>query len=140
MSNWFPIGQYLFQESERDCAIPVFGELSGFSRLEILEKFPQAKDGQVSVVEWEEWLRSLGFIVNRYQPDECFTLPCAHLVERAPNVCHWIYQDARGVFDPDPSFQFMPANDPRMLNLSCYSRKILTVSVAIRSEVDASSD
>jgi hypothetical protein len=129
MSDWLPVGQYLFQESERDCAIPVFGELSGRSRAAILEKFPQAAGGEVKVVEWEEWLRSLGFHVNRYQPDEPFTLPCAHLVERAPNVFHWIYQDARGVFDPDPSFRFMPADDPRMLNLSCYSRKILTISV-----------
>jgi len=129
MNDRFPIGQYLFQESEKDCAIAVFGELSGASRLAILDKFPQAKDGQVSVVEWENWLRSLGFVVIRYQPGEPFTLPCAHLVERAPDVHHWIYQDTRGVFDPDPSFRFMPPDDPRMLNLSCYSRKILTVSV-----------
>jgi hypothetical protein len=32
MINWFPVGQYLAQESENDCAIPVFGEISGFSR------------------------------------------------------------------------------------------------------------
>ena len=140
MSNCLPVGQYLFQESERDCAIPVFGELSGCSRAVILERFPQAVDGEVKVVEWEDWLRSLGFNVTRYQPDESFTVPCAHLVERAPGVFHWIYQDARGVFDPDPSFRFMPADDPRMLNLSCYSRKILTVSVTAGLEVTASSD
>jgi hypothetical protein len=86
MSNRLSISQYLFQESERDCAIPVFGELSGCSRAAILERFPQAVDGEVKVVEWEEWLRSLGFNVSRYQPDESFTLPCAHLVERAPGL------------------------------------------------------
>jgi hypothetical protein len=91
MSVWLPIDQYLFQESEKDCAIPVFGELSGRSRAAILERFPQAVDGEVKVVDWEEWLRSLGFNVNRYQPDESPTLPCAHLVERAPDVFHWIY-------------------------------------------------
>jgi hypothetical protein len=139
MKDWLPIGQYLFQETEWDCAIPVFGELSGRSRAAILERFPQAVDGEVKVVEWEEWLQSLGFNVNRYQPDESFTLPCAHLVERAPGVFHWIYQDARGVFDPDPSFRFMPADDPRMLNLSCYSRKILTVSVTAGPGVNPSS-
>jgi hypothetical protein len=137
MSDWLPVGQYLFQESERDCAIPVFGELSGRSRAAILERFPHAVNGEVKVVEWEEWLRSLGFNVTRYQPDESFTLPCAHLVERGQDAYHWIYQDARGVFDPDPSFRFMPADDPKMLSLSCYSRKILTVSVTARSDVNA---
>jgi|SRR6185312_9949482 len=105
MTGWPPIGQYLFQESERGCAIPVFGELSGRSRAAILERFPQAVNGEVKVVEWEEWLRSLGFNVTRYQPDKSFTLPCAHLVERGQNAYHWIYQDSRGVFDPDPSFR-----------------------------------
>lgn len=138
MSDWFPVAQYLFQESERDCAIPVFGELSGRSRAAILERFPHAVNGEVKVVEWEEWLRSLGF--TRYQPDEPFTLPCAHLVERGEDAYHWIYQDARGVFDPDPSFRFMPADHPQMLNLSCYSRKFLTVSVTAGTAGNASSN
>jgi hypothetical protein len=121
--------QSLRQEHERDCGVHVFAKLAGVSTGELLRELPEAING-VTVNTWEEWLRRKGLRVARYQPNEEYSLPCGHLVERAPNYYHWLYRDEDGVQDPDPSFQFMPPNDPRMLNLACYAGLILTISVA----------
>jgi hypothetical protein len=129
--NTFQTFQSLRQESERDCGVPVFGKLAGVSRQEVLRDLPQAVNG-ITVSQWEDWLRGKDLEVTRYSENEAYTLPCAHLMARAPENFHWIYQDDSGVLDPDPAFQFMPPNHPKMLDLSCYAARVLTISVKPR--------
>jgi hypothetical protein len=129
MTFKFPVPQYLRQQGAMGCGVAVFAELTGLSRAEILRDRPRAEEHGLSVKEWEEYLRENGFIVRQYQPEESYPLPCAHLVD-AGGGCHWIFQDERGVFDPSAAFQYMPADDPRMLNLSVYKARILTIAVA----------
>jgi hypothetical protein len=115
-----------------DCGLYVFAELTGLSRAEILQDRPKAETG-ITVEEWEAYLRAKGYIVRRYQPDEPYPLPCAHLVDTGGGY-HWIFQTDRGVFDPSPVFRYMSADDVRMLSFSAYAARILTIAVTRSSE------
>jgi hypothetical protein len=128
MTFKFPVPQYLRQQGAMGCGVAVFAELAGLSREEILRDRPRAEEHGLTVEEWEEYLRGKGLIVRRYQSDEHHPLPCAHLVHSGSGCPHWIFQSERGVFDPDPSYQYMPADDPRMLNFSGKTR-ILAIAV-----------
>jgi hypothetical protein len=128
MTFKFPVPQYLRQQGAMGCGVSVFAELTGLSRAEILHDRPQGEEDGLTVREWEEYLSTKRCFVRQYRPDEPYPLPCAHLVH-AGGGCHWIFQDERGVFDPSPSFQYMPADDPRMLNFSVYVARILTIAV-----------
>lgn len=125
---YFPVPQGLRQEGDRDCSVPVFAQLAGISREDLLTEMPLAGEGEVAVHEWEEWLGRRGLLVTRYKPSEEYTLPCAHLVF-VGGMPNWIYQDKTGVHDPDPNRQYFAANDPRMLALSFYDERRLTISV-----------
>jgi hypothetical protein len=62
-------------------------------------------------------------------------VPCAHLVgptnPRTTTHFHWVFRDAEGdVNDPHPSVAAMPADDPRMRELSLYGTKVLTISIS----------
>jgi hypothetical protein len=129
MVDWFNNFQSLRQEKEGDCGVCVFGKLAGIEREEILRDLPGADEAKVTVDQWEDWLRSKGFDVTRYPPDEKPQLPCAHLVQRGQYASHWIYQDERGIHDPDPSFAAMPPDHPDMLDFSAYMRKLLSISI-----------
>jgi hypothetical protein len=122
------MSQKLRQEGEADCSVPVFRELAGISREELLRELPHAVGARVTVQQWEEWLYSKGRKPVRHQNDEPYTLPCAHLVEWAGRP-HWIYQDQTGVHDPNPAFTCMPEDDSRLLTFEVYKQRILTISV-----------
>ena len=122
-----PVPQRLRQYGDMDCGLSVFAELTGISREQILLDKPCAAVG-LTIDQWEEYFRSKGFGVTRYQSDESYPLPCAHLVNTGSSF-HWIYQSSEGVFDPSPAFQYMPADDPRMLTFSVYLRRILAICV-----------
>jgi len=115
-----------FQEGESDCSVPVFGELTGLSREELLREMPNAVEGRVTVLQWESWLRSKGLKVDRHQRDEEYTLPCAHLLLWAGRP-HWIYEDETGVHEPNPAFMCVPPDDPIML--SHVRKREFTISV-----------
>jgi hypothetical protein len=121
--------QSLRQEGERDCSLPVFGKLTGASRVEILRDLPEAAEGKVSVRQWEEWLKNRNVGVTRYDGrDGHYEVPCAHLVQ--PHSPHWIYEDEIGVLDPSDCFRSMPPDDPRMRDWDAtYGGRILTISV-----------
>ena len=105
--------QSLGQQSERDCSIPVFGKLAGVSREKILRDFPDAAEGKVTDVQWEDWLKSQNLEVTRHDGcDEHYDIPCAHLVQ--PHSPHWIYDDENGVLDPSSAFRHMSPEDPQM--------------------------
>lgn len=129
-----PKQQRLQQTSDRDCSVPVFAALTGLSDDEIRRDLPNAALGQVSVSEWMAWLHEKGR--NPLKRDGCLTdfLPCAHLVAthepRDRSDFHWIYRDSDGdVHDPSPVVAAMPADDPRMKNLTDYHHCELTLSV-----------
>jgi hypothetical protein len=115
-----------------DCGLHVFAELTGLSRAEILHDRPNAENG-LTVEEWEAYLRAKGYVVRRYQPHKSYPLPCAHLVFTGGGY-HWIFQTDRGVFDPSPVLQYMPADDPRMVNFSVYAARIIAIAVTRSSE------
>jgi len=116
----------LSQTGQLDCGVEVFRKLAGVSRAELLKDLPQAINGKISVIQWEEWLTVKGFIVDRHQRDEDYTLPCAHLIRRHPHY-HWIYEDMTGIHDPDPKFACVP---PKLIKLQGYSEgRELTISV-----------
>jgi hypothetical protein len=130
-----PKAQRLFQTSERDCSVPVFAALADVSEDEVCQDLPNVRLGEVSVEKWEAWLKTKGFDARRREGCSSDELPCAHLVAlydpRDERDFHWIYRDSDGdVHDPSPTFSAMPANDPRMRDLSCYHTKVLTISVS----------
>ena len=136
MSIKLPKPQMLRQQAERDCSVPVFAAVAGVSEDNVRRDFPEAAVGGVSVLDWVHWLERQGFVVlNRSGcPDD--VVPCVHLVAthepRGPDDFHWIYRDLDGdVHDPSPVFQFMPADDPRMRDLSVYAEKVLTLCVSV---------
>ena|ERR1017187_7184737 len=133
-SNSFklPKPQTLFQRCERDCGVVVFAKIAGVSYEEVCNDLPEAHLGTVSVDGWTGWLEQKGFKVLKQEGCPDNIVPCAHLVAPIDDrrYCHWIYRDAEGdIHDPAPSFAAMPADDPRMRNLSCYECKVLTISV-----------
>jgi len=134
MAFEFPVPQYLRQQGAMGCGVPVFGELIATSREEILRDRPNAEEKGLTVEEWEKYLRTKGYVVRRYLPGESYPRPCAHLVFTGGGY-HWVYQSARGVFDPDPSFESYGANDSRMLDLSVYPARILTLAVTPSRDV-----
>ncbi|MGA7795900.1 MAG: hypothetical protein WCA19_22940 [Candidatus Acidiferrales bacterium] len=134
--------QKLRQVTERGCAVPVFAILAGVSEDEVCRDLPQASLGLVSVLQLEGWLEKKGFKVLRRDGAPTDIVPCAHLV--APSLprdstdFHWVYRDAEGdVHDPSPVFAAMPADDPRMKNLSVYNKAELTISVSSLSSAQA---
>jgi hypothetical protein len=124
--------QTLRQQGDRDCSIPVFAKLTGASREEIVSDLPEAAEGKVTVAQWEDWLTRRNLDVTRHDGQgEHYEIPCAHLVQR--HSPHWIYEDEHGVLDPNPCFEFMPPNDPRMRDWNVtYGGRILTISVKPR--------
>lgn len=126
--------QSLRQEGERDCAVPVFGKLTGVSREGILRDLPEAAEGKVTPDQWEDWLGNRSFGVTRYNGcNEHYELPCAHLVQR--HSPHWVYEDENGVLDPSPCMACMPPHDSRMRDWDkTYGGRILTISVKQRME------
>ena len=129
-----PKPQKLHQKHDRDCGVCVFAALADITEHDLLVDLPDAHFGTVSVNGWKEWLQSKGFTVTQNDgcPDEI--VPCAHLVAHvlySEKDAHWVYRDRDGdVHDPSPVALYMPADDPRMKNLSCYSHNILTLSVS----------
>ncbi len=111
------------------CGVCVFGKLANVDGDQILRELPGAGEGRITVSQWEDWLRSRGFEVRRYQSDEKPPLPCAHLVQGGGRFFHWIYQDEKGILDPDPTFQCMPPNHPSMLDFSAYGGRVLSIFV-----------
>jgi hypothetical protein len=96
---------------------------------------PHAALGQVSVLEWMDWLEAQGLAALKRDGCPSDVVPCAHLVASHPprdhTHFHWIYRDADGdVHDPSPVFEAMPADDPRMKDLSSYHQQVLTISVS----------
>jgi hypothetical protein len=135
MTFKLPKPQILRQESDRDCSVPVFAALAGVSETKVLRDLPHAALGQVSVLEWMDWLEAQG--LSALKRDSCPSdiVPCAHLVASHPprdhTDFHWIYRDADGdVHDPSPVFEAMSADDPRMKDLSSYHQQVLTISVS----------
>jgi len=129
-----PKQQRLRQELERACSVPVFAVLAGVSEDKVCRDLPGAALGQVTVQEWISWLekRSLRVLKRDGWPTDI--VPCAHLVAtrqpRDERDFHWVYRDADGdVHDPSPMFEAMPADDPRMRNLSLYAEKVLTLAI-----------
>lgn len=132
-----PKEQRLAQKSERDCGVSVFAELAQVPEEELLKELPEAHLGKVSVDEWIAWLETRGFDVLRRDGCPEDVVPCAHLVgpEQSyhPTDFHWIYRDADGdVHDPSPVPRAMPADDPRIRNLTLYGQKVLTISISRR--------
>jgi hypothetical protein len=131
----FPKQQKLRQQTDRDCSVPVFAALTGISETEICRDLPLAPQQGVTVDGWMAWLSQRG--LDPLKRDGCPVdiVPCAHLVgpthPRSLTHFHWIYRDEDGdVHDPDPSYAAMPADDPRMRELSLYGTKELTISVS----------
>jgi len=117
--------QTLLQRGQWDCGVEVFREIAGLSREELLCDLPEAING-IPVIEWEKWLTARGFGIKRHQPDERYTLPCAHLIRRPP-YHHWIYEDHKGILDPDPKFRIC---SPKSLTLATYREgRELTISI-----------
>jgi hypothetical protein len=138
MSLDLPKTQKLRQGSERDCSVPVFAALAGVSEDEVRRDLPKAALGQATVQQWIHWLERKGFEVLKRDGCPTDAVPCAHLVAlhqpRSKQDFHWIYRDADGdVHDPSPVFEAMPADDPRMRNLSAYTEKVLTLSLSVPS-------
>ena len=133
----FPKQQKLRQGTERGCSVPVFAALAGVLEDEVCRDLQMALDGLVSVQGWMDWLTAQGLDPLKRDGCPADIVPCAHLVgplqPRNASDFHWVYRDEDGdVHDPDPSFAAMPADDPRMRDLSPYARKELTISVAGR--------
>jgi hypothetical protein len=125
----------LRQESDHDCSVPAFATLTRISESEIRKDLPKAVLGQVTVFQWMSWLEKRGFEVLRREGCPSDIVPCVHLV--APHQpyneqdFHWVYRDADGdVHDPSPVFEAMPADDPRMRNLSVYANAVMTLSIS----------
>jgi hypothetical protein len=135
MTFKLPKPQKLRQGSERDCSVPVFAALAGVSEDQVRRDLPRSHSGQVSVLEWMTWLEKKGLPVLKRDGCPSDIVPCAHLVASHPprdhTDFHWIYRDADGdVHDPSPVFEAMPADDPRMRDLSLYTQQVLTISVS----------
>lgn len=133
----FPKQQMLRQKTNHDCSVPVFSALTGIPEDDICRDLPLAPEQGVTVDGWMDWLTTKGFEPLKRQgcPDDI--VPCVHLVAptnpQAPTHFHWVYRDAEGdVYDPHPSVASMPADDPRMRELSIYGRKVLTISISIQ--------
>jgi hypothetical protein len=131
----FPQHQMLRQKRDRDCSVPVFSALTGISEDEICRELPLAPEQGVTVDGWMDWLTAKGLEPLKRQgcPDDI--VPCVHLVgplyPQARTHFHWVYRDAEGdVHDPHPSVAAMPADDPRMRDLSIYGTKVLTISIS----------
>lgn len=125
LEAWFQ-GQMLRQEAAMDCGVAVFAKLANLNRQEILRDMPGAINGR-TVEEWETYLAARGCRPTRYQAEDEYPLPCAHLVEIAPGFYHWIFQaEDGGIHDPDPSWACYP---PRLMKMSFYRRRILTVAI-----------
>lgn len=117
--------QSLRQEGPWDCGVEVFRKLAGVSREELLRDLPDAVNA-IPVIQWEDWLKSKGLIVERHQDNEAYTMPCAHLIRRQP-YHHWIYEDSTGIHDPDPAFEVF---SPKLITLATYREgRELTISV-----------
>jgi hypothetical protein len=130
-----PKPQMLRQRSECDCGVVDFGKLAGVDYEDVCLDLPEAHLGTVSVDGWMNWLENRGHHVVKQQGCPTDVMPCAHLV--APfddrRYCHWVYRDADGdIHDPAPSFAFMPANDSRMRDLTCYECMVLTLSISAK--------
>jgi hypothetical protein len=130
-----PKQQMLRQKTDHDCSVPVFSALTDISEDQICLELPLAPKQGVSVDGWMEWLtaKELKPLKRQGCPDDI--VPCVHLVgpsnPKAPTDCHWIYRDAEAdVHDPHPSNAAMPADDPRMKDLSLYGTKVLTISIS----------
>lgn len=135
MAFSLPKSQKLRQQSDRDCSVPVFAALAGVSEDEVRRDLPNAPLGEVNVSQWEYWLQEKGLRVQRRDGCPTDMVPCAHLVAESPPRAirdfHWIYRDADGdVHDPSPVFAAMPADDPRMKDLSVYAQQELTLCVS----------
>jgi hypothetical protein len=135
MACKLPKQQRLCQESDRGCSVPVFANLAGVSEDEVRRDVPQAALGQVTLAQWISWFETRGckVLIREGCPDDI--VPCAHLVApsrpRDSLDFHWVYRDADGdVHDPFPGSAAMPADDPRMRDLSLYAQKVLTLSVS----------
>jgi hypothetical protein len=127
-----PKPQMLRQRFERDCGVVVFGKLAGVAYEDVCRDLPDAHLGNVTVDCWVHWLEAKGFDVLKRQGCPSDIVPCAHLVAPVDDgrYCHWVYRDADGdIHDPASPFAAMPADDPRMRDLTCYSCKFLTISV-----------
>jgi hypothetical protein len=117
--------QTLLQMGPWDCGVEVFSKIAGLTREELLRELPEAINA-VPVIRWEEWLTARGFVIERRQRDEEYTLPCAHLIRRPPHH-HWIYEDHKGILDPDPKFQ---AYSAKLLTPAMYPEgRELTISI-----------
>ena len=128
-----PKPQMLRQRFDRDCGAVVFARLAGVSYEELCNDLPEAHLGTVSVDGWMAWLAQRGFKVVKQQGCPDGIVPCAHLVAPVDHrdYCHWVYRDSDGdIHDPSPTCAAMPADDPRMRNLSLYECKVLTLSVS----------
>ena len=131
----FPKPQMLRQRTDRDCSVPVFAALARVSEAELCRELPAAPEQRISVNGWMTWLSEKGLDPLKRDGCPADIVPCAHLVgpvqPRGPKDFHWIYRDENGdVHDPDRSFEAMPADDPRMRELTVYATKVLTISVA----------
>jgi hypothetical protein len=140
MTFKLPKQQRLRQKSDRDCSVPVFAALTGISEDKLCLDVPLAAMGLVSVDQWKNWLRKRGFQVSERDGCPVDLLPCAHLVATHPprdlTDFHWIYRDGDGdVHDPSEVSLAMPADDPRMRNLSLYSLHQLTLSISRASTI-----
>jgi hypothetical protein len=87
------------------------------SETKVLKDLPDAALGQVSVLEWMDWLEAQGLSALKRDGCPSDIVPCAHLVASHPprdhTDFHWIYRDADGdVHDPSPVFEAMSADDP----------------------------
>ena len=135
MAFRFPKLQKLRQGSDRDCSVSVFAALARVSEDKVHADLPNASLGQVSVLEWMNWLEAQNLDVLKRDGCPSDIRPCAHLVASHPprdhTDFHWIYRDDDGdIHDPSPVFEAMPADDPRMVDLSPYIQQVLTISVS----------
>lgn len=131
----FPKQQMLRQKTDQDCSVPVFSALTGIPEDQICSELLLAPEQGVTVDGWMEWLTVKGLEPLKRQgcPDDI--VPCVHLVgpsnPQAATHFHWVYRDSDGdVHDPHPSIAAMPADDPRMKELSIYGTKVLTISIS----------
>ena len=131
----FPKQQYLRQETEKGCSVPVFAKLAGVSEYEVRRDLPQAALGRITHHQWKSWLENKNLHVLMREGCPADIVPCAHLVgpshPRDERDFHWVYRDEDGdVHDPSPVAAAMPADHPEMRGLCLYDLKVLTLSVS----------